>query len=168
MTPALMSTPVTWKAREHLACTAQGTVRKVGMPKKPAATEIELMAGLRLKAVREALGMTQEQFASRIGASRTQLANWEGGKIPDPRAMVRLFAMFQVSPDWIYAGLIRSLPYGIAKEIECIALRLGATVGAPESDWNPGSGAHQARSASSGRTRRGTIHEPGAARLGEA
>ena len=127
------------------------------------------MAGLRLKAVREALGMTQELFAGHIGASRTQLANWEGGTMPDPRAMVRLLGAFQVSPDWIYAGLIRSLPYEIAQEIECIALGLGATVGAPAPEWHRGRLTGTTRRNPPGalaprirRLRGPTIHEPGA------
>jgi DNA-binding transcriptional regulator YiaG len=32
-----------------------------------------------IKRLRQSLGMTQEQFASEIGANRVTIADWEGG-----------------------------------------------------------------------------------------
>lgn len=100
------------------------------MPKKPPASEVDVQAGLRLRAVRIAAckewDMTQEQFATAIGVTRPALANLEKGRLPDARAMVRLHAWLGVSLDWIYLGDLRGVPYGLAVLIQREAERLGA------------------------------------------
>lgn len=99
------------------------------MPKKPPASEVDVQAGLRLRAVRIAAckewDLTQEQFATSIGVTRPALANWEGGRLPDARAMVRLHNWLGVSLDWIYIGDLRGVPYGLAVLIQREAERLG-------------------------------------------
>lgn len=95
-------------------------------------TEIMQQSGLRLLAVRDALGWHQERFAQEIGVERTTLANWEGGKrMPDVLAMVRLYQRFDIPLEWIYAGELGRLPYDIADKLRDRAAELGAVVGAP-------------------------------------
>ena len=105
-------------------------IRQWAMPKKPPASEVDVRAGLRLRAVRIAAckeyNLTQEQFATAIGVTRPALANWEKGRLPDARAMVRLHAWLGVSLDWIYIGDLRGVPYGLAILIQREAARLGA------------------------------------------
>ena len=82
------------------------------------------MAGRRLRATREALGLRQEALASELGIGRTTLANWEGGKLPDVRAMVRLLAERHIPLEWIYAGLLRGVPHALARALEHRAAEL--------------------------------------------
>ena len=105
------------------------------MPKKDLPSELDRMAGLRLKAVREVLGMTQESLAHVLGITRTALANWEGGRLPDVRAMVRLSQKFQIPLDWIYAGALGHVAYDLAAQLEASCAKLGAVVGAPVAEW---------------------------------
>ncbi len=101
------------------------------MPRKPPASEVNEQAGRRLHAIRVAvckeMDLTQEQFAAQIGVSRPALGNWEAGRLPDPRAMVRLHAWLGIGLDCIYLGDLRGVPYGWAVRIQKEAERAGAT-----------------------------------------
>lgn len=46
--------------------------------------------GEKLKNVREAAGMSQEQLASKIGGKQVSIARWEGGREPRASTLVRL------------------------------------------------------------------------------
>jgi DNA-binding XRE family transcriptional regulator len=101
------------------------------VPKKTPSTGLDLMAGLRLRAVRQALEVRQETMAKELGIGRTTLANWEGGMLPDVRVMMRLFVNHGISIEWIYAGLLRNVPYEMAQRLKIHAAELGAAVGSP-------------------------------------
>ena len=138
-----------------------------GMPRKPPASEIDVMAGRRLRAVREAMGIGQAAFGHIVGVERTTLANWEAGRLPDVRAMVRLMQKVGVPLDWIYAGYLRNLPYEVAEMLEARAADLGAVVGGPVAEWpmeidrRPGLQSLRAPAAvPAKRLRRVTFHEP--------
>ena len=109
------------------------------MPRKPPASEIDRNAGLRLRAVRETFSpdgpINQEFFAAKIGVGRTTLANWEAGKMPDSRAMVRLNLWIGVSLDWIYVGEIGRISFDWAERLRQRAAELGAVVGGPVAEW---------------------------------
>lgn len=125
------------------------------------------MAGLRLKAVRDALEIGQEAFASKIGVSRTALANWEGGRLPDVVAMIRLFQVFGIPIEWVYCGMLRNVPYELAQQLEERAAELNAAVGAPTVEWpmqverKPGiAGLRPPGAVPRRRKRRNQLHEP--------
>ena len=90
------------------------------------------MAGLRLKAVREMFyergPIKQDAFAAKIGVARTALANWESGKLPDIRAIVRLYDWLGVPLEWIYLGQTRHVELALAERLISRALELGAAV----------------------------------------
>jgi transcriptional regulator with XRE-family HTH domain len=140
------------------------------MPKKPPASELDRMAGLRLRAVREAWDprgvIKQETFAAKLGVTRTALANWEAGKLPDVRAMVRLHAWLGIPLEWIYLGLLRHVEYDLAERLQATAGALGAAVGAATVEWpmaverNPGLASHRTPGHVPVRPRRATLHEP--------
>lgn len=139
------------------------------MPRKPPASEIDIMAGRRLRAVREAMGIGQAAFGHVLGVERTTLANWEGGRLPDVRAMVRLMQKLGVPLEWIYAGLLRNMPYEVAEVLEARAADLGAVVGGPvaetpmQVDRRPGLRYLETPAAVPARRPRGaTLHEPSA------
>ena len=139
------------------------------MPKKPPTTENDRMAGLRLRAVREVWDpqgvIKQETFAAKIGVERTALANWEAGKLPDVRAMVRLYDWLGIPLEWIFLGQYRHVDYDLADRLKDAAARLGATVGGPTTEWpmaverKPGLVAHRVPGHVPVRRRRVTVHD---------
>ena len=93
-------------------------------------------AGLRLRAVREALTLDQPRMAAELGVSRSALAMYEVGDRPMAVPfLVRLFLRFHVGPDWIALGLRRGLDYDVGPDVEAKAAELGAAVGGPVPEW---------------------------------
>src|SRR5581483_1251463 len=59
----------------------------------------------RIKRVREQEGLTQKDFSSRIGISRSFLSEIEGGKVkPSIEALVGIVLNFQIDTHWLLAG----------------------------------------------------------------
>lgn len=59
----------------------------------------------RIKELRRALGLTQEEFAGRLGIKRGALANYEVGRNEPIDAVVALMCReFRVSEDWLRRG----------------------------------------------------------------
>ena len=59
----------------------------------------------RLRAVRKKLGLTQQEFADKLGVSRNNIAGYESGTRNPSDAAIRLVcATFRVNPDYIYNG----------------------------------------------------------------
>ena len=56
---------------------------------QPMATECAVKPE-EMKRIREALGMTQEEFADEIGVHRVTVAKWEGGDRTIPEPVARL------------------------------------------------------------------------------
>lgn len=105
------------------------------VPRKTAASDLDVMAGRRLRAVREALNIGQAAFGHILGVERTTLANWEAGRLPDVRAMVRLWQKLGVPLEWIYGGALRGVPYEVGQILEARAAELGAVVGGAVAEW---------------------------------
>lgn len=72
--------------------------------------------GQNLRIVREALGLSQQQLADKLGLSdKSQLSHWERGLYyPDPYVVWRLWEDEGVTADWIYLGQRRNLPSWLA------------------------------------------------------
>lgn len=127
------------------------------------------MAGLRLRAVREAWDergvIKQETFAAKLGVTRTALANWEAGRLPDVRAMVRLYDWLGIPLEWIFLGQLRHVDYGLADRLARTAAELGAVVGGPTVEWpmeverRAGLASHRKPASIPTRKRRVTLHE---------
>lgn len=102
------------------------------MTKKPPLSALDAMAGLRLRIVREVYDdrgpLNQADFAAKLGVTRTALANWEGGRLPDVRAMVRLFTHYGIPLEWIFLGHLRHVERALAARLEARALEVGAIV----------------------------------------
>jgi len=57
---------------------------------------------VRIKLLREQSGETQEEFAGKVGVSRTQIANLEGARgAPSIELLIRIADSYGVSVDWI-------------------------------------------------------------------
>lgn len=71
--------------------------------------------GRRLRAVREARGMNQDELASEIGVVYQQVSRWESGKtMPTGATLARLATILNVSVDYLL-GLV-DLPTGLLME----------------------------------------------------
>lgn len=94
------------------------------MTQKQENLDIQRAIGLRLRATREALGLTQEQLGAVLGISRTALNNWERGiRMADPLAMGRLADRYGATTDWIYRGQMAGMAHSLAIKIEPLLSR---------------------------------------------
>ncbi len=61
--------------------------------------------GKRLKLLREALGLTQREFASALGRTIRTVQNYEGGhRVPDEATLKLIETLFGVNPEWLREG----------------------------------------------------------------
>lgn len=59
----------------------------------------------RIKILRKALGLTQQEFADRIGGNRNTFANYESGRIePSAAAFSSICREFHVNESWLRSG----------------------------------------------------------------
>ncbi len=66
--------------------------------------------GARIRMIREGNGLTQEAFAERIGAQRSQVKNWENGVgRPKPEEAFKISSEFGVDFNFIYTGDARQV-----------------------------------------------------------
>jgi len=61
--------------------------------------------GERIKLLRQSLGLTQKEFASKIGIGEKTLRNYESGKFTPKEAVLRAIEQtFNVNPEWLRHG----------------------------------------------------------------
>lgn len=59
----------------------------------------------RLRLAREHSGLTQQQFADRIGYSRRQVLSWENAtNLPPVWALAAVRQAFDIDPEWVLSG----------------------------------------------------------------
>lgn len=141
------------------------------MARDDAPPDLMRAVGLRLQAARLALSrqlgfdLSQDSLAHALHVTRGAYANWEQGtrfaRVP---AMLRLYELFGIPLEWIYAGHLRSVPYSVAQLLEECAGEVGAPVGAPVLQFpsateRAGPGRPVARVPSKSRKGPGTLHE---------
>ena len=80
----------------------------------------ELQAiGLRLKAVRTALGLSQKDLYDSLGVGASAWHNWESGKrTPDIFVMLNLKRQYGITLDWIFDGDPSNLPEDIKGKVK--------------------------------------------------
>lgn len=88
------------------------------MPKEKKVTVQSLEAGARLRAAREAIGLTQEAFADAIGVGRSVVAMAETGAndITLPLC-VALYNRYRIDAAWIAHGDPSRLPHHLADDV---------------------------------------------------
>lgn len=86
------------------------------MPRKKKAFDVE--AGTRLRDARQALDISQREFAGSLGIAPQKLSNWENGEngIPPDEAK-RIWDAHQISADWIYLRLMGNLPTALSAKL---------------------------------------------------
>ena len=66
----------------------------------------DIVMKTRIKELRNALGLTQQEFANKMGTSRGNIAAYEVGKNAPSDAVVSLICReFNVNKDWLQAGI---------------------------------------------------------------
>jgi DNA-binding XRE family transcriptional regulator len=116
----------TQKWRDPQAAASQSVSMSQNIEKPDQMREI----GLRLKATRIALGLTQDEMATSINVGRTTLTNWEkGDRMPDPLAMARLAERYGATMDWIYWGNMSGLQLSLATKIDPLLSKSSRTGG---------------------------------------
>lgn len=77
--------------------------------------------GERIKAIRNALDITQEDFAVKIGTARNTIANYEVGRREPMEATIKSICReFNVSYDWLKDGtgeMFEALPESLIDEL---------------------------------------------------
>lgn len=86
---------------------------------KVSAKDVNREVGLYLEAVREALGQSQEAFATSLGLSPNRYNQYERGKrtlAPDIARRIR--TQWGISLDYLYSGEIRRLEHDLAEKVK--------------------------------------------------
>jgi DNA-binding transcriptional regulator YiaG len=139
MTPHLTSRGMTFvnskaiTTRDVLEPSGRATWRDMPRrkPRDESASEMLQAAGRRLAAIREAMGITQEQLAALIGTTRGALAMWEGGtNKPDSLALARA-QKHGIPMEWVMLGDPRHVEYGVIPALLERCADLLAPVGGP-------------------------------------
>lgn len=72
----------------------------------------------RLKLIRKNSGMTQEAFASELGATRGMIAKYETGLVvPDQTMRLLICQRFNVNPTWLETGEGKPYKEGLIPEL---------------------------------------------------
>lgn len=94
----------------------------------------------RLRIAREHAGLTQQEFADRIGYSRRQIISWENGtNLPPIWALAAVREAFDIDPEWVLSGPgwvpLREVPLTaqdrlprLQSEVRKLAKRAGLTL----------------------------------------
>jgi transcriptional regulator with XRE-family HTH domain len=91
----------------------------------PRRAEDELDAkpvGRRLRLTREALRLTQREFAQRCGMATNTYGQYEtGARLISPKRAIDLCDAYALTLDWIYRGELGDMPYKLANAIRALA-----------------------------------------------
>lgn len=86
---------------------------------------IDRERGLRLRAIREALGYSQTQICRVTGIKQSTWNNWENkGYRPGLDDAIKLAQTLDLSLDWVYLGSLSGTPSDTARMIRAAYLRL--------------------------------------------
>jgi DNA-binding XRE family transcriptional regulator len=101
-----------------------------GMQTRVDAVEI----GRRLKATRDALGLTGTEFARRARIAQNAYSQYETGRrLLTVTVAMRLCTVYGLSMDWLFRGDPSSLPYALAGKI----MAPGSATGGPQNGATP-------------------------------
>lgn len=80
----------------------------------------------RIKAVREALQLSQREFGEKLGVSRDVISNLEYGRVPPKELLVRhICDLYGVNPHWLKTGegeMFASSPGVLSKHQEALRI----------------------------------------------
>jgi transcriptional regulator with XRE-family HTH domain len=92
------------------------------MAKAPKDTRNDALVGRRLKALREATGLTQSALARTVGVSPSTISEWESGeKHLDVNVARRMAKKHGFSLDYLYCGYHEQLPLHLALAVKADA-----------------------------------------------
>lgn len=74
--------------------------------------------GARLRAAREALGLTQAEFYRRAGIAQNAYSQYESGKrLLTLNQAIKLRDAFGLSLDWLFQGDLAAMPHALAAKL---------------------------------------------------
>ena len=95
------------------------------MTQSPEAPPAATSPGMRLRAARRDRGLTQEEFAARLGVSRSAIAQWETDRAGQIRGnLLRISEVLGVSLEYLLHGDDKRAPLQAASGDELALLRL--------------------------------------------
>jgi repressor LexA len=98
--PACLFYNILYEVRTH-----RGYYKKNSLPVKREEGKFLMGAGERIKRLRQSLGLTQKEFASRIGITYEMLGLYERGRYSPPEKVLKLISStFGVSYEWLKTG----------------------------------------------------------------
>lgn len=107
---------------------ARGIMRR--MERTDLRSEDMVNIAARLKALREALDLSQAEMCRRIGATPPQWNNWERATARiRVDVAIRLAQTFGVTLDWIYTGDARMMPHSLMERISARVSAAGVKPG---------------------------------------
>ena len=87
--------------------------------------DIDFDRARRLRATREAFGMTQTQICRAVGVRPSTWNNWEmKGLRPGLDEAIKLVRILSLSLDWVYLGILAGVPLDIAQRLREAYLRI--------------------------------------------
>ncbi|MCM1546415.1 MAG: helix-turn-helix domain-containing protein [Clostridiales bacterium] len=94
--------------------------------------------GERIYNLRKKSGLSQEEFADKLGVSRQAVSKWETGQsVPDSEKAAAIGAFFGVSLDWLINGIEPALPAAQSTEAAPATLAVPQTVQQPQTEQQP-------------------------------
>jgi len=76
------------------------------------------VVGHRLRVLRAALNLQQQELAEIMGLSQQTISGWENGRDTiDPLALARFATQYGIGVNWIWLGLLNDIPSHLAEEI---------------------------------------------------
>jgi transcriptional regulator with XRE-family HTH domain len=73
--------------------------------------------GIRLKAARELVGLSQTDAAEKVGTSRVSISSWERGALPKEDNFERLADVYHVEVAWLRYG-VGTPPPGLLRPLD--------------------------------------------------
>jgi transcriptional regulator with XRE-family HTH domain len=84
-------------------------------------SEAQKIMGTRLQIIREALGLTQEDMADKMGVVMTTMSAWENGRNQiDIVKLARAATRWGFTTDWVARGDLSGLRKDLADKVESI------------------------------------------------
>lgn len=88
------------------------------MAAKNRSPSVKQVVGQRLRTLRAAMNLQQQELARILGVSQQTLSGWETGRdTVDPLALARFATQYSIGVNWVWLGTLNDLPAELAAEI---------------------------------------------------
>lgn len=89
------------------------------MSRQPRKDELKMDVGRRLRAAREAMGLTAKELCAAVGIQANRYSQWETGKnLLDPVVALQIAERYGISLDYLYRGDLSGLKHSVAAKLQ--------------------------------------------------